>query len=391
MKRPKWVDFPKTQIRERALLTEVAGYFLKLGFTAFGGPAAHIAMMHDESVKRRGWLSDERFLDLLGAINLIPGPNSTEMAIYLGYLRAGWPGLILGGVCFIFPAMLIVLALAWAYATFGSMPQVGALLYGVKPVVIAIIAQALWNLGRKALKGSLTAVVGVGAIVLYLLNVNVIVLLIAGGLVVMVAENHARLKGAKYIGILLPLSGLTLSAAAAPFSFAVLFLTFLKIGAVLYGSGYVLLAFLRSDFVVNLGWLSDRQLIDAIAIGQVTPGPVFTTATFIGYLLGGIPGGLLATLGIFLPSFIFVALISLILPRLRSSRWASALLDGVNIASLGLMAGVTLQLAQVALIDPLTIAIALISAFLLFRFQTNSTWLIVGGALTGLVRALVHF
>lgn len=391
MKRPKWVDFPKTQIRERALLIEVAGYFLKLGFTAFGGPAAHIAMMHDESVKRRSWLSDERFLDLLGAINLIPGPNSTEMAIYLGYLRAGWPGLILGGVCFIFPAMLIVLALAWAYATFGSMPQVGALLYGVKPVVIAIIAQALWNLGRKALKGPLTAVVGVGAIVLYLLNVNVIVLLVAGGLVVMVAENYPRLKGANHIGILLPLSGLTLSAAAAPFSFAVLFLTFLKIGAVLYGSGYVLLAFLRSDFVVNLGWLSDRQLIDAIAIGQVTPGPVFTTATFIGYLLGGIPGGLLATLGIFLPSFIFVALISLILPRLRSSRWASALLDGVNIASLGLMAGVTLQLAQVALIDPWTIGVALISAFLLLRFQTNSTWLIVGGALTGLVRALVHF
>jgi chromate transporter len=375
-------------------LTEVAAYFLRLGFTAFGGPAAHIAMMHDETVKRRRWLDDQRFLDLLGTINLIPGPNSTEMAIYLGYLRAGWPGLALGGICFILPAMLIVLALAWAYVTFGSTPQVGALLYGVKPVVIAIIAQALWNLGRKAVKGPLTGVVGLSVIGLYLLNLNVIALLAAGGLIVMLVHGFRRYRRAKqtnHAAVLLPLAGLSLSAvsAAAPFSLAVLFLTFLKVGAVLYGSGYVLLAFLRSDLVVNLGWLTDKQLIDAIAIGQVTPGPVFTTATFVGYVLGGVPGALLATLGIFLPSFIFVGLIAFILPRIRNSPRAGAFLDGVNVAALGLMAGVAGQLALAALVDPLTVAIGLASGILLMRFRVNSTWLIAGGAALGLTTILI--
>jgi chromate transporter len=380
-----------SSVAPAARLTEVAAYFLRLGFTAFGGPAAHIAMMHDETVKRRGWLDDQRFLDLLGTINLIPGPNSTEMAIYLGFLRAGWPGLVLGGICFILPAMLIVLGLAWAYVTFGSTPEVGALLYGVKPVVIAIIAQALWNLGRKAVKGPLTAVVGVCVIGLYLLNANVIALLAVGGSVVMLVANYLRMKRANHAAILMPLGGATLAVgtAAAPFSLAVLFLTFLKIGAVLYGSGYVLLAFLRSDLVVNLGWLTDRQLIDAIAIGQVTPGPVFTTATFIGYVLGGVPGALLATLGIFLPSFIFVGLISFILPRIRNSPWAGAFLDGVNVAALGLMAGVAGQLALAAVIDPLTILIGLTSAILLLRYRVNSTWLIAGGALTGLATVLI--
>jgi chromate transporter len=264
-------------------LTEVVGLFLKLGMTAFGGPAAHIAMMHDETVKRRKWLSDQEFLDLVGATNLIPGPNSTEMAIHIGFLRAGWPGLIIGGTCFIVPAMLIVLLLAWVYVRFGATPQAEWLLYGIKPVVIAIIVQALWNLGQKAVQGVLTATVAVIVIVLYFVGINEIALLFVGGLMVMLIMNYRRLRR-RIVAIFIPLSSVgILSYVSIPFSLLQLFLTFLKIGAVLYGSGYVLLAFLRADFVARLGWLTDQQLIDAIAIGQVTPGPVFTTATFIGF------------------------------------------------------------------------------------------------------------
>jgi chromate transporter len=390
MKHLKWLEYLQAQIRARSVLLDLVAYFLKLGLTAFGGPAAHIAMMHDEVVKRRQWVDDQHFLDLIGAVNLIPGPNSTELAIFLGYTRAGFAGLVLGGVCFILPAMLIVLALAWAYVQFGSIPQASALLYSVKPVVIAIIIQALWNLGPKAVKGPLTALVGVAVVALYLLNVNVIVLLVAGGLVVMLRENYLRLRQAGISSLWISLGGLSIPlSAAAPFSLPLLFLTFLKIGAVLYGSGYVLLAFLRADFVTNLGWLTDRQLIDAIAIGQVTPGPVFTTATFIGYLLGGLPGALLATLGIFLPSFVFVAILGMILPRLRNSAWVGGLLDGLNVASLGLMAGVTFQLGLAALVDPLTIAITLVSALVLLRWRVNSTWLILGGGLVGLAGSLL--
>ncbi len=284
-------------------LTEVAKLFLKLGIIAFGGPAAHIAMMHDEVVKRRKWLSDQEFLDLVGATNLIPGPNSTEMAIHIGFLRAGWRGLITGGACFIVPAVVIVLLLAWVYVCFGTTPQAEWLLYGIKPVVIAIIAQALWSIGRKAVKGPLTAAVAVIVMVLYLLGVNEIALLFAGGLIVMFIMNYRRLSRQALGAFMIPVSGAgILSQVPMAFNLPWLFLIFLKIGAVLYGSGYVLLAFLRADFVVRLGWLTDQQLLDAIAIGQVTPGPVFTTATFIGYVLGGIPGSLLATLGI-LPSF----------------------------------------------------------------------------------------
>jgi chromate transporter len=383
---------------------EVARYFLRLGFTAFGGPAAHIAMMRDELVKRRKWVDDQEFLDLLGATNLIPGPNSTEMTIHLGYLRAGWPGLIAGGVCFITPAMLIVLGIAWAYVRFGTSPQAAWLLYGVKPVAIVIIAQALWELGKKAVKGPLTAAAGVAVTVLYFLGLNEIALLFAAGLLVMLIANLRRLRAASPTSLLslLPASWLPPSAYVSRFTFyavqnpppipfnpALLFWTFLKIGSVLYGSGYVLLAFLRSDFVMRLGWLTDQQLIDAIAIGQVTPGPVFTTATFIGYVLGGPGGALLATLGIFLPSFVFVALSNPLIPRLRSSAWAGALLDGVNVASLGLMAAVTWQLGVASLIDPLTILLALAAALLLFRYKVNSTWLVVGGALAGLAAFLL--
>lgn len=371
-------------------LREVAALFLRLGTTAFGGPAAHIAMMHDEVVKRRRWLTDQEFLDLVGATNLIPGPNSTEMAIHLGFLRAGWLGLIVGGACFILPAMLIVMALAWFYSTYGSTPQADALLYGVKPVVIAIIAQALWILGRRAAKNVATTLVGLSAFALYFLGVNEIVLLLAGALIVMVVENARRLTRPN-LSLVLPLSALSFPTLAAliPFSLPLLFFTFLKIGAVLYGSGYVLLAFLRSDFVVNLGWLTDQQLLDAVAVGQVTPGPVFTTATFIGYILGGFPGALLATLGIFLPGFIFVAISNPFIPRLRQSAWASGLLDGVNVASAGLMAGVTVQLGRASLVDVPTVIIALAALLLVVRFSVNSTWLVLGGAVVGLVTHLV--
>jgi chromate transporter len=376
------------------LLAEVAALFLRLGFTAFGGPAAHVALMHDEVVKRRKWVDEQRFLDLLGATNLIPGPNSTEMAIHLGFMRAGWPGLIVGGACFIFPAMLIVLALAWAYVRFGSTPQVGWLLYGVKPVIVAIIVHALWSLGRKALKGPLAALVALANLLLYFLGVNEIALLLGSGLAAMLLVNLSRWKKSSLAGALLPLAGLGAPwlggalAGAVPFSLARLFFTFLKIGSVLYGSGYVLLAFVHTDFVVRLGWLTPGQLLDAIAIGQVTPGPLFTTATFIGYLTGGVPGAVLATLGIFLPGFIFVAISNPIIPRLRQSPWAGSLLDGVIAASLGLMAAVTWQIARASLVDPLTLLAAAAAAVLLFRYKINSTWLIAGGALLGLLRAI---
>jgi len=301
-------------------LAEVAGLFLRLGFTAFGGPAAHIAMMRREIVQQRQWISDEYFLDLLSIVNLIPGPNSTELAIYLGYRRAGWPGLIVAGVCFIGPAMLIVLALAWLYVRFGSLPQVGWLFYGIKPVVIAIIAQAIWGLCRTVLKGVWPVVLGLVALVFSLLGVNQLILLVCGGLFFGLLHwwERRRQRDVVSSSILpfslsgihelwqkalptIPLAGV--AAAIVPVSLLTLFLTFLKIGAVLYGSGYVLLSFLRTDFVVRLGWLTDRQLLDAVSIGQFTPGPVFTTATFIGYLVAGWPGALLATLGIFCPRF----------------------------------------------------------------------------------------
>jgi len=358
---------------------------------SFGGPAAHISMMHDDVVKRRKWMDDQRFLDLLGATQLIPGPNSTEMAIHIGYLRAGWSGLIIGGLCFIIPPVLIVTALAWAYVRYGSLPEVGSALYGIKPVIIAIILQALWNLRSKALKGPLTATVGCAALALYFLGVNEIALLFAGGLAAGIGANIRRFGKGGTAGTLLLLAGpVAPIAASAPFSLAVLFLVFLKIGAVLYGSGYVLLAFLRAEFVIRLGWLTDTQLLDAIAVGQVTPGPVFTTATFIGFLLGGMPGALQATVGIFLPSFLFVAATSPFLHRLRESALAGGVLDGLNAASLGLMAAVTWQLGRASFIDLPTIVTGLVSMGLLFRFKINSAWLIAGGAMMGGLNMLLR-
>ena len=372
-------------------LTELAGLFLKLGFTGFGGPAALISMMHGEVVKRRRWLDDQRFLDLLGATQLIPGPNATEMAIHIGFLRAGWPGLLVAGVCLIVPAMLIVLVLAWAYVRFGYMPQAGWLLDGIKPVIIAVIAQALWELGRKTVKSPLIAAAGITVLILSFRGVNEVALLFGCGLAVMLARNYRRLKPGALAVFALPLPGIGLPVIGAQvFSLPLMLLYFLKIGSILYGSGYVLLAFLHADFVVKLGWLTNKQLIDAITIGQVTPGPVLTTATFIGYLLGGVKGGLLATLGIFLPSFIFVALTNPLIPRMRKSAWLGGLLDGVNVASLALIAAVIWQLGRTSSNIQLDIAVMIISLVLLIRFKLNSTWLIGAGALFGFLKASLN-
>lgn len=371
-------------------LKEVAALFLKLGFTGFGGPAAHLALMHHEIVQRRGWLSDQEFLDLIGAVNLVPGPNSTEMAIHIGLRRAGWLGLILGGLCFILPAMGMVTLLAWAYVRFNALPQVSSLLYGIKPVIIAVIVQALWNLGRSALRSPLLLAVAAAVLAGYFLGFNEIALLFSGGILAMLALNLKRVAKPQAHTFLLPgLPALGVLAgqisSGVSFNLLLMFLTFLKIGAVLYGSGYVLLAFLRADFVVRFGWLNDQQLLDAIAIGQVTPGPLFTSATFVGYLLAGLPGALLATLGIFLPSFVIVALSSPWIPHMRQSPWLGSLLDGVNAAALGLMAAVTWQLGRASLTDAFTFLIALLALGLLLRFRINSTWLIASGALLGLL------
>jgi chromate transporter len=378
------------QSASRGSLLEVSALFLRLGATAFGGPAAHIAMMRQELVARRQWLSDQQFLDLLGATNLIPGPNSTEMAIHIGLLRAGWRGLVAAGLCFILPAMLIVLALAWAYVEYGTRPAATWLLYGVKPVIIAVVFQALYGLMRSAIKTPFLAFAGVAVFALYLLGGNEIALLFGAGAVVVAVENGRRFIRRPHSAALLApfaLGGLPLALAssgtAASYSLLTLFLTFLKIGSVLYGSGYVLLAFLRNDFVVRLGWLTDEQLLDAVSIGQLTPGPVFTTATFIGYTIGGVEGALLATLGIFLPSFFFVAAIRPLIPKLRASPWTASLLDGVNVAAIGLMAAVTWTLARDAIIDALTAALALLAAVLLIRYRVNSAWLVLAAGAIG--------
>lgn len=371
-------------------LLEVAVVFLRLGFTAFGGPAAHIALFHDEFVKRRAWLTDQYFLDLLGATNLIPGPNSTEMAMHIGQVRAGWRGLIVGGACFILPAALLVGILAALYVAYGSTPAADWLLYGIKPVVLAVIGQAIYNLGGKAAKSAFYIALGIAVFALYLLGINELVLLFGGALLAMLVMNVRRLWQNRAAMVVPPLPTLWFMQAATvvPFSLGELFLTFLKIGGLLYGGGYVLLAFLRTDFVERLGWLTDQQLLDAVAIGQFTPGPLFTTATFVGYLMGGSVGAVVATLGIFLPGFVFVTLVHPLVPRIRQSTWLSALLDGVNMAALGLMAAVTVEIARAALVDWLTMALTAIATVVLIRYKVNSTWLIIGGGVVGVLYRL---
>jgi chromate transporter len=369
-------------------LRELATLFLKLGTIAFGGPAAHIAMMEDEVVRRRRWLTHEEFLDLLGATNLIPGPNSTEMAIHIGHRRAGWKGLLVAGTCFILPAMLIVMGFAWAYVRYGSVPQVKSVLYGVKPVIIVIVLQALWSLGRAALKTKLLAGIGIAAVILTFVGLHELLVLLGGGLIVAAAQLIGQTKkGHNSFGSLISASPLIVflqsGTATASFSLAMLFLFFLKVGAVLYGSGYVLLAFIRADLVDRWHWLTESQLLDAVAVGQVTPGPVFTTATFIGYVLGGAKGAVVATVGIFLPAFVFVAASGPLVPRIRRSPTAGAFLDGVNASALALMVVVTYQLGRAAIIDWTTIALAVLSGAILFGFRVNSAWLVLGGGIAG--------
>jgi chromate transporter len=371
-------------------LSELLWLFLKLGATAFGGPAAHIAMMQEEVVRRRAWLTDEEFLDLLGAVNLLPGPNSTELAIHIGLTRGGPAGLLVAGVAFILPAMLITGAFGWAYVTYGALPQVGWLLYGVKPVMIAIILHALRALAPKAARTNPLRLIAAAALVAALLGAHELLVLASAGLLAMIAASvkpaASDVTSPLIAPALLAIPAATAASAATP---TTLLWVFAKIGSVLFGSGYVLLAFLRAELVDRLGWLTEPQLIDAVAVGQVTPGPVFTTATFIGYLLAGPSGALAATIGIFLPAFFFVAVSGPLVRKLRASPAASALLDGVNAASLALMAAVSLQLAA-ALIDLPTLLIAAASLLALTRHKLNPTWLLAAGALTGVLVQLVR-
>jgi chromate transporter len=366
---------------------ELARLFLRLGVTAFGGPPAHIAMMHDEVVRRRGWVSNERFADLVGATNLIPGPNSTELAIHLGWDRARARGLVVAGVCFIAPAAAIVTILAGVYVRYGNTPTLEGVLYGIKPVVIAIIAKALVDLVPVVTKTVLLGVVAAVALAAYLAGVNELVVLAGAG--ALAAGLHAaRTVRAPRLSLWLPLPLAALAAPRDDVGLGQLFLVFLRIGSVLYGSGYVLVAFLDGELVDRLGWITGRELLDAVAVGQVTPGPVFTTATFVGYLTAGGWGAVVATLGIFLPSFVFVALLTRLVGWLRSSPTLGAALDGVNAAAIALMTGVSFRLAGDAVVDPLTLAIAVVTGFALWRTRLGSTWLIGGGGTVGILHSL---
>jgi chromate transporter len=388
-------SMPDATTSRRDALWELAALFLRLGTLAMGGPAAHIAMMEDEVVRRRRWMTHERFLDMLGVCNLIPGPNSTEMAIHIGQLRAGFAGLIVAGACFILPAAAIVLVIAWMYARFGTMPQAVGLLYGIKPVIIAVVLQALWGLGRTAIKSRLLAVVAIVALAASMLEVNDMIVLTGGGIVMLAIRAFEDRDAARATLVAIPTvaagaktAAIGAAMVAIPFSLTTFFLFFLKVGAVLFGSGYVLLAFLRTDLVDRLHWLTEAQLLDAVAVGQVTPGPVFTTATFIGYILGGFRGAVVATLGIFLPSFFFVSISGPLIPHLRRSPLAGAFLDGVNVGAWALMAAVTWFLARAAVVDVTTMILAISSAFVLIRYRVNSAWLVIGGGLIGLAMTL---
>ena len=370
-------------------LIELAKVFFRLGTIAFGGPAAHIAMMDDEVVKRRRWMTRENLLDLMGVTSLLPGPNSTELAIHIGYEQARWRGLFVAGSCFILPAMVLVWLLAILYVRYETIPQVEWLLYGIKPVIVAVVLQALWRLGKKAIKDVPTLIVGIMAIAAYALGFSEILLLMTLGIAVMVLKNwRSNYNQGAFLLPLPPLLAQT-GVTTASITSTSIFLFFLKIGSILYGSGYVLLAFLQRDLVERNHWLTSQQLLDAVAVGQITPGPVFTTATFVGYLLGGNVGAIAATVGIFLPAFLLVGIVNPWVNRLRQSPWARGFLDGVNAASLGLMAGVTYTLACTALIDWLTVVVAVLSAIAVLRFKLNSIWLVIAGGAIGLVSHLL--
>jgi chromate transporter len=378
---------------KKGRLKEIAAVFFKLGAIAFGGPAAHIAMMEDEIVKKRKWIDKNKFLDLLGATNLIPGPNSTELAIHLGYERGGWLGLLLAGTTFILPAMCIVLAFAIMYAKYGKLPEISNILYGIKPVIIAIVFQALIRLAQSAVKNKITAIIGAAVIILSFLGFNEILLIALAGFLMILITNASKFNKTRmssFIPVLLPLgAAVPQQLQAKGMSLSNVFLSFLKIGSVLYGSGYVLLAFLEAEFVEGFKVLTSQQLLDAVAVGQFTPGPVFTTATFVGYLIYGIPGAILATIGIFLPAFVLVGLLNPIVPKLRSSKVISNVLDGVNVASWGLMAVVSWRLGASAIIDIPTAVLAVISLFIVFRYKINSAWIVLFGGIAGFALSFI--
>ena len=367
-------------------MAEVIAVFLRLGVLGFGGPAAHIAMMRDEVVRRRAWIDDAEFLDLVGATNLIPGPNSTELAIHLGARRAGGRGLVAAGVCFIGPAVIMVSALAWMYQRYGTEPAAVDLRYGIMPVIIAIVANALVGLGRTSLTTPIHALVAVGALVGYLWGVHELLILVAAGAIGAAWHHRDALDGRRLSSVLvLPILA---ASEATKITLWRLFLVFLEIGSVLYGSGYVLLAFLQQNLVDELGWITSQQLLDAVAVGQITPGPVFTTATFVGWQVDGAAGAAVATVGIFLPSFVFVALIGRIVPWMRRRPTAKAFLGGVTAASLGLMAGVLVELVDTAITDAFTVAVAVAALALLVRTKLNSAWLVAAGVAIGVAHVL---
>ena len=367
-------------------LSEIAMVFLKLGTIAFGGPAAHLAMMEEEFVRRRHWITHAEFLDRLAAANLIPGPSSTEVAIFVGQLKRGWRGLIVAGCCFIVPAAIIVSLIAWAYVRFGSLPKIEGIFYAIKPAVVAIVTQALGKLGRTGLKTIQLAAIAALAVGLPFLGVGPLIVLLTAGLLSaasLATKNRlvsATFGSAKIAGAAMAMVG---AATVFPSVLLRLFLSFLKIGSVVFGSGYVLLAFLQTEFVDRLHWLTEKQLIDAVAVGQFTPGPVFTTATFIGYIVAGWSGAVVATIGIFLPGFLLVAVSGPLIPRLRKSAVASAALDGVIAGSLALMAFVTWQLGRASIIDRMTLLIFAISLIALLRFRVNPAWVVAAAAILG--------
>lgn len=354
---------------------------------AYGGPAAHIAMMEEEFVRRRAWVTRERFLDLVGAVNLLPGPSSTELAIYLGEIRGGLPGLLVAGSCFILPAAVFVVALVWAYLRYGSVPQIAGLLFGIKPVVVALIAQATWNLAKTALKNVPLGLLAALVVALAAWGLPTLMVLIGAGIVWLVLSQGRKLVRRSTNLALLIGPAITATAPGA----AAAFLYFFKIGAILFGSGYVLLAVLHADLVVRLHWITNAQLLDAIAVSQATPGPFFTVATFIGYILAGWKGAAFATLGMFLPAFVYVAITARFLPQIRKSPLAGAFLDGVNAAAVALMGFVGWQFARGSLTNVPAILISVVSLILVFRYKVNSAWMVVGGALAGILFQLLKW
>jgi len=371
-------------------LLEVAGLFLKLGTISFGGPAAHIALMEQEAVSRRRWLSREHFLDLLAATNLVPGPNAVEIAGHIGFLHAGWPGLVAGGASFILPAFLISLALAWAYVRFGTLPQVTALFYGINPAVMAIILTATYRLGRAALRDWRAIALALACLAAALPGVNEVVLLLAAGAVGILLYAPPRLPTRLRLAMLgLPAGLSVLPLPGSDDRLLRLGLFFLKVGSLLFGSGMVLFAFIQRDVVDRYGWLTRQQLLDAIAVGQMTPGPVLSSATFIGYLVAGWAGAVISTLAVFTPSFVIVALVGPWIPRLRRWAAAQAFLRGVNAAVVALILAVALALFRSAVVDVWTAAILLAGLVALLCFRADTMWLVLGGAVCGLIHYLI--